>query len=124
MPRNFHRRIELFVALDDPAIKQRVITEILGIAMSDNTKAWQLRPDGRYVRVEATEPAIRSQMKFAELAKERVREADAKPRLPTRFHAMGPELSAGLGILPDPATERRRKKKRNDNGPASMRWKP
>jgi polyphosphate kinase len=121
MPRNFHRRIELMVPLDDPALKLRVTQEILGIAASDNVKTWELRPDGHYTRVEATEPAVRSQMKFAELAREKVREADAKPRVATRFHSFGPEREPGL---PAGLPERRRKKKRVADGPQSMRWKP
>ena len=123
MPRNFHRRVELMAPLDDPALKARVTHEILGIGSSDNVKSWLLRSDGHYVRIEATEPLVRSQTKFAELAKEKVREAEIKLRVPTSFHGIGPQRPSGLseGL---PALPRKKKRAVGSEGPASMRWKP
>jgi len=58
-------------------LKKRVMEEVLGTMRSDNTKSWQLRPDGVYRRIEAAGAAIRSQARFMELARERARESEA-----------------------------------------------
>ena len=52
MPRNFHRRVEVMVPIEDAAVRARLI-EILAIQWSDNVKAWVLEPHGAYVRVRA-----------------------------------------------------------------------
>ena len=53
MPRNFQRRIEVMFPVDDEGLRDRVIDEILGIALKDNVKARRLMSDGRYVRRQA-----------------------------------------------------------------------
>ncbi|MEO6599809.1 MAG: polyphosphate kinase 1, partial [Polyangiaceae bacterium] len=45
MPRNFRRRVEVLFPILDESLKKRVMDEVLGTMRSDNTKAWQLRPD-------------------------------------------------------------------------------
>src|SRR5213075_2999681 len=50
MPRNFQRRIEVMFPIEDEGLRDRVIDEILAIALKDNVKARQLMSDGRYVR--------------------------------------------------------------------------
>ena len=51
MERNFFRRIELGFPVLDPKLKARVIREGLRPYLADNTQAWELGPDGSYVRV-------------------------------------------------------------------------
>jgi polyphosphate kinase len=53
-----------------PDLKQRLIREILAISMQDNCKARLLQADGTYKRVkcDATQPRIRSQERFLEIA--------------------------------------------------------
>ncbi|MBF5067154.1 RNA degradosome polyphosphate kinase, partial [Salmonella enterica subsp. enterica serovar Istanbul] len=51
MPRNFHRRVEIMVPIEDAAIRSRLI-DILAVQWSDNVKAWVLEPHGAYVRVQ------------------------------------------------------------------------
>src|SRR5688572_21562726 len=36
MPRNFFRRIEVLFPVEDGTLRERIITEILGISLSDN----------------------------------------------------------------------------------------
>jgi polyphosphate kinase len=48
MPRNFHRRVEVMVPVDDPALRRRIDDEILGGELRDGWKAWRLGADGRY----------------------------------------------------------------------------
>jgi polyphosphate kinase len=49
MDRNFFRRIELMFPIVDEKLKARVMAD-LDTYLADNTQAWELRPDGRYVR--------------------------------------------------------------------------
>ena len=58
MPRNFHRRVETLIPIDDPALRARLI-EILQLQIADNAKSWLLKPDGKYERVQI-KPGSRS----------------------------------------------------------------
>jgi polyphosphate kinase len=62
MPRNFVRRIEVMCPIEDPALKARLLTEVLGTALRDNVKARMLQPDGTYARAARPGPPLRSQM--------------------------------------------------------------
>jgi polyphosphate kinase len=72
MPRNFRRRVELMFPVEDPRLKARTIDGILGVCLSDNVKAREMRPDGTYVRVEPSDgaPRVRSQVEFLKMARE------------------------------------------------------
>ncbi len=69
MPRNFVRRIEAMFPVEDPALRTRVLDEILAGALEDNTHAWRCDADGIYARVETTGPAKRSQYMLMEAAR-------------------------------------------------------
>ncbi len=81
MPRNFQRRVEVMFPVDDEELRDRVVNEIIGIALADNVKARRLLADGTYVRVrpEGDAPPVRSQYRFMELAREK---AQAGPGIP------------------------------------------
>ncbi len=49
MPRNLDRRVELLAEIDDPRCKAELI-RVLDIYFQDNTKVYELKPDGSYVR--------------------------------------------------------------------------
>ena len=51
MNRNMLRRVELAWPITDPLQRQRIIDECLVACMQDNVDAWDLLPDGTYVRV-------------------------------------------------------------------------
>jgi polyphosphate kinase len=72
MPRNFRRRVEVMFPVEDPRLRQRIVDGILGLALADNVKARDLRPDGTYERVAPApgEPPVRSQMELLALARE------------------------------------------------------
>jgi polyphosphate kinase len=72
MTRNLDKRIELLVPIDDKEAKQRLIG-ILKTAFKDTTNAWELRPDGAYVRVKAgsKKDVLRSQEYFYKEARRR-----------------------------------------------------
>jgi polyphosphate kinase len=52
MERNFSRRIEIAFPILAPDLKARVLEECLEGPLRDNTQAWVLQADGRYVRCE------------------------------------------------------------------------
>jgi polyphosphate kinase len=52
MERNLMRRIEVAFPILDPELAARVFEETLANGLADNTQAWLLGSDGRYVRAE------------------------------------------------------------------------
>ena len=50
MSRNLFRRIEVAFPVLDKTLKRRVIAEGLNPYLKDNSNAWELEPDGRYLR--------------------------------------------------------------------------
>src|SRR5205085_938941 len=81
MDRNLIRRVEVVFPVEQEDLKARLINEILAVTLADNTKARELQPDGKYVRVKPAEgqPAVRSQQKFLDLAAEAERRLIVPP---------------------------------------------
>ena len=104
MPRNFVRRVDLAFPIEAPALKERILTEILGTMLADNVKARALRADGTYERVRPAQGAqpVRSQDQFMALAR-RAAFADA-----SRSPAVEPLLA---GARPTSARPRARSNK-------------
>jgi polyphosphate kinase len=50
MERNFFRRVEVAFPISEPDQRARILRN-LEASLADNTQAWQLGPDGRYVRL-------------------------------------------------------------------------
>ena len=72
MPRNFDRRVEVMLPIDDEKIARRIVDEILTTEIMDDTKAATLTPLGRYVRVpRRRESPLRAQARFIALARQR-----------------------------------------------------
>lgn len=85
MPRNFVRRIELAIPIEDGILRERIIKEILAVSLADNVKARFLAKDGSYSRpriVNGDKPH-RSQREFVRLATTG-KASPAKSRLPKR----------------------------------------
>src|SRR6185503_7189207 len=70
MPRNFFRRIESVVPVEDGNLRERLVSEILALPLTDNVKARLLKPDGTYAPAGSKRagPARRSQAEFIALA--------------------------------------------------------
>jgi polyphosphate kinase len=70
MPRNFFRRIELAIPVEDGVLRERIISEVLAISLADNVKVRFLQADGSYRRVTAApgDKPCRSQFRFLALA--------------------------------------------------------
>jgi polyphosphate kinase len=110
MPRNFHRRVEVMVPIEDPALRSRLI-EILGVSVADNQKSWSLQSDGSYVRTlpKPGQPAVRSQQRFIEMTRDKVKVAEAAARPATRFHMTPTAQRSPLeGKVPKAPRRRRR----------------
>lgn len=60
MERNFHRRVEVAFPVTQAPLRERIVKEALDAYLADNAQAWQLQPDGGYVRVAAAEGACMS----------------------------------------------------------------
>ena len=88
MPRNFFRRIELAIPVEDGVLRERLISEVLAISLADNRKARFLQADGLYQRatVAPGDKPSRSQFQFIGLAQAEEnaprKPADGKTRYP------------------------------------------
>jgi polyphosphate kinase len=104
MPRNFYRRIELAIPVEDGVLRERLISEVLAISLADNAKARFLQVDGSYVRGQAApgEKPRRSQVEFMAL---RAREEEG-PRKPVDGKPRYPRVR----VAPSPFAAVRRKK--------------
>ena len=69
MPRNLYERCEVIFPVQNPALRDRIHSEILAACLADTVKARQMDKDGNYIRVqpEAT-TAFDSQGFFMRLA--------------------------------------------------------
>jgi polyphosphate kinase len=70
MPRNFFKRIEVIFPIEDGALRERIISEVLGVTLSDNARSSMLQSNGSYKSIPPKRgvPARRSQAMFIELA--------------------------------------------------------
>ena len=71
MNRNFQRRVEAMFPIEDPALRRRILDEILSTILLDNCRSRILRRDGSYERLAPApgEAAVRSQHRFIEMAR-------------------------------------------------------
>jgi len=104
MPRNFVRRVEVMFPVDDPALRKRIIDEILATQLADNVRARLLLPDGTYRRVvpEKDAPRVRSQERFVALARKRAQEG-ATPSAQEGSSASGPTFLKAKPVSAHPA---------------------
>jgi polyphosphate kinase len=103
MPRNFFRRIELAVPVEDGVLRERLISEVLALPLADTSKARFLQADGTYRRAtpKGDGEANRSQARFIALA-----QAEENPsRKPRDGKARYPRVR----LVPSPFASTKRK---------------
>src|SRR5262245_1871348 len=72
MKRNLESRVEVVVPVEDPALRL-VLRELFEVQLVANQDAWQMQPDGTYVKRAEDDAAKRSQQVLIELADKRQR---------------------------------------------------
>jgi len=80
MPRNFIRRVEIAFPIEDPALRDELINEVLPNYLNDHVKARELQPDGTYVRLKPQEGETPSQVQlhFRERSRRQTRSQNEK----------------------------------------------
>ena len=61
MGRNFFSRVETCFPVLDKKMRERVFDESISVYLDDNSQAWELQPDGRYVHQKAKQNRVPAQ---------------------------------------------------------------
>lgn len=51
MPRNFNRRVETLVPIENPTVHEQIMTQVMAGNLRDNTQSWQMDQNGAYHRI-------------------------------------------------------------------------
>ncbi|MEO5721758.1 MAG: polyphosphate kinase 1 [Chthoniobacterales bacterium] len=84
MPRNFVRRVEIAFPIEDPTLRDEIISEVLPRFVNDRVKARELQADGTYLRLQSAEgqPRSQAQLHFRERSRGQARKLAEAQRAP------------------------------------------
>lgn len=88
MPRNFVRRVETAFPIEDPALRDEIIKDVLPSFLNDHIKARELQPDGSYLRLKPAEgePRSQAQLHFRERSRGQARKlAESQAAKPAKL---------------------------------------
>ncbi len=64
MPRNFDRRCEIMVPVENPTVHEQVLDQIMVANLKDEVQSWEMHADGGYSRVRASEDSFSAHVYF------------------------------------------------------------
>jgi len=64
MPRNFDRRCEVMVPIENDTVREQVLDQIMVANLKDEAQSWVMRPDGTYKRLPAADDAFSAHTYF------------------------------------------------------------
>ena len=64
MPRNFYRRVETLIPLENPTVHAQVLDQVMVASLNDEQQTWWLQPDGSYIREDAGPDAFNAHKYF------------------------------------------------------------